>query len=112
MAATLDRLSRPLSDLRVSVTDRCNLRCRYCLPREAFARGFTFMPADELLSFEEITRLCRIFAGLGVAKIRLTGGEPPLRRRAQELGAALAGAACGDENATTTNRTPPCSKPH
>jgi cyclic pyranopterin phosphate synthase len=110
MAATLDRLSRPLSDLRVSVTDRCNLRCRYCLPREAFARGFTFMPAAELLSFEEITRLCRIFAGLGVAKIRLTGGEPLLRRGLEDLVAMLAGVDGVDEIAMTTNGTLLASK--
>jgi cyclic pyranopterin phosphate synthase len=103
MAATLDRLSRPLSDLRVSVTDRCNLRCPYCLPREAFAKGFRFMPTGELLTFEEIARLCRIFAGLGVSKIRLTGGEPLLRRGLEELVAKLAGVEGIDEIALTTN---------
>jgi cyclic pyranopterin phosphate synthase len=103
MTAPLDRLSRPLSDLRVSVTDRCNLRCPYCLPREAFAKGFGFMPTGELLSFEEITRLCRIFAGLGVAKIRLTGGEPLLRRGLEHLVAMLAGVEGINEIALTTN---------
>jgi GTP 3',8-cyclase len=103
MAATLDRLSRPLSDLRVSVTDRCNLRCPYCLPREAFAKGFRFMPSSELLSFEEIARVCRIFAGLGVAKIRLTGGEPLLRRGLEHLVAKLANVEGINEIALTTN---------
>jgi cyclic pyranopterin phosphate synthase len=75
----LDRFGRPLRDLRVSVTDRCNFRCRYCMPREVFGPGFEYLPRSEILSFEEITRLARIFAALGVRKLRLTGGEPTLR---------------------------------
>jgi cyclic pyranopterin phosphate synthase len=105
MPATFDRLSRPLTDLRVSVTDRCNLRCPYCLPREAFQRGFSFMPRAELLTFEEIVRVCRIFAGLGVSKIRLTGGEPLLRRDLEHLVAMLAAVDGIDDIALTTNGT-------
>jgi GTP 3',8-cyclase len=79
-SATLaDRFGRPLRDLRISVTDRCNFRCQYCMPREVFGPGFEFLRRDEILSFEEITRLARLFAGLGVRKVRLTGGEPTLR---------------------------------
>jgi cyclic pyranopterin phosphate synthase len=105
MRATLDRLSRPLTDLRVSVTDRCNLRCPYCLPREAFERGFSFMPRAELLTFEEIARVCRVFSGLGVSKIRLTGGEPLLRRDLECLVAMLAAIDGIDDIALTTNGT-------
>jgi cyclic pyranopterin phosphate synthase len=103
--ATLDRLSRPLRDLRVSVTDRCNLRCPYCLPRDAFGNGFAFMPPGELLSFEEIARVCRVFARLGVDKIRLTGGEPLLRRDLERLVQMLARIEGIDEVALTTNGT-------
>lgn len=105
MMVTVDRLSRPLRDLRVSVTDRCNLRCPYCLPREAFGRGFAFMPPGELLSFEEITRVCRVFARLGVNKIRLTGGEPLLRREVERLVEMLVRVEGIDEVALTTNGT-------
>jgi GTP 3',8-cyclase len=80
MTHPLDSRSRPLRDLRISVTDRCNFRCTYCMPKEVFGRDFHFLPAGELLTFEEIARLARIFAGLGVEKLRLTGGEPLLRR--------------------------------
>jgi cyclic pyranopterin phosphate synthase len=105
MPATFDRLSRPLSDLRVSVTDRCNLRCPYCLPREAFERGFSFMPRSELLTFEEIVRVCRVFARMGVSKIRLTGGEPLLRRDLEQLVAMLATVDGVEDIALTTNGT-------
>jgi cyclic pyranopterin phosphate synthase len=88
--AGLDRLSRPLRDLRLSVTDRCNFRCTYCMPREVFGHDFRFLPHAELLTFEEITRLARVFIGLGVRKIRLTGGEPLLRRDLERLVAMLA----------------------
>src|SRR5690349_817350 len=77
---TLDTLGRPVRDLRISVTDRCNFRCVYCMPREVFGPGFQFLPRAELLTFEEITRVARIFVGLGVEKLRLTGCEPLLRR--------------------------------
>ena len=86
----LDRLGRPLRDLRLSVTDRCNFRCPYCMPREIFGRDFEFLRREELLSFEEITRLAQMFAQLGVEKIRLTGGEPLLRRDLEALVEMLA----------------------
>src|SRR4051812_5647505 len=84
-AATRDRFGRALRDLRISVTDRCNFRCGYCMPREVFGSDFAFLPRNEILSFEEITRLARIFASLGVRKFRLTGGEPLLRHGLPEL---------------------------
>src|ERR1700680_824898 len=83
-------LARPMRDLRISVTDRCNFRCTYCMPKSVFGRDFRFLPASELLSFEEIARLARVFASRGVDKIRLTGGEPLLRRDLGKLVAMLA----------------------
>ncbi|SIR51008.1 cyclic pyranopterin monophosphate synthase subunit MoaA [Domibacillus enclensis] len=80
-----DTLQRPLRDLRISVTDRCNFRCTYCMPKEIFGDDYAFMPKSELLSFEEITRIARLFAAFGVKKIRLTGGEPLLRRDLPDL---------------------------
>src|SRR5690554_4332619 len=77
--AVLDTFGRQLRDLRISVTDRCNFRCRYCMPKEVFGPDFVFLPRDEVLSFEEITRVSRLFVERGVRKIRLTGGEPTLR---------------------------------
>jgi GTP 3',8-cyclase len=85
-----DTLGRPVRDLRVSVTDRCNFRCVYCMPREVFGRDYPFLPRAELLTFEEIERLARAFAGLGVEKIRITGGEPLVRRDVETLVAMLA----------------------
>jgi cyclic pyranopterin phosphate synthase len=81
----LDGLNRPLRDLRISVTDRCNLRCTYCMPREIFDENHAFLPRSELLSFEEIERLVRLSIRLGVRKVRLTGGEPLLRRGIEQL---------------------------
>ncbi|HEY8823407.1 MAG TPA: GTP 3',8-cyclase MoaA [Candidatus Limnocylindria bacterium] len=81
----LDTLGRPLHDLRISVTDRCNFRCVYCMPKEIFGKDFQFLPRVEILSFEEIERLVRIFVSLGVQKIRLTGGEPLVRRDLERL---------------------------
>ena len=86
-----DTLGRPLRDLRISVTDRCNFRCSYCMPKEVFDRDYAFLPQGSLLSFEEITRLARVFAAHGVRKIRLTGGEPLLRRHLESLIGMLAG---------------------
>ncbi|ANY17097.1 GTP 3',8-cyclase MoaA [Bordetella pseudohinzii] len=86
----LDRRARPLRDLRISVTDRCNFRCTYCMPREVFDAHYRFMPHAALLSFEEITRAARIFVRLGTEKIRLTGGEPLLRKDIDKLIAMLA----------------------
>jgi cyclic pyranopterin phosphate synthase len=86
----LDTLHRPLHDLRISVTDRCNFRCVYCMPREVFGRDYSFLPRSELLTFEEIERVARAFAAQGVRKLRLTGGEPLLRRDLEALVAMLA----------------------
>jgi cyclic pyranopterin phosphate synthase len=99
---TSDLLARPLRDLRISVTDRCNFRCRYCMPREVFGAEFPFLPRSELLTFEEITRLARIFAGHGVQKFRLTGGEPLLRNNLAGLVTMLHQIE-GTEVALTTN---------
>jgi cyclic pyranopterin phosphate synthase len=86
-----DTLQRPLRDLRISVTDRCNLRCTYCMPHAIFNKDHKFLPRAELLGFEEITRLAKSFIALGVRKIRLTGGEPLLRRDIEQLVGMLAG---------------------
>ncbi|MFT3803380.1 MAG: GTP 3',8-cyclase MoaA [Burkholderiaceae bacterium] len=86
----LDRLGRALHDLRISVTDRCNFRCGYCMPREVFDASYRFLPQASLLTFEEIERLARLFAAHGTRKIRLTGGEPLLRRHIEDLVAKLA----------------------
>lgn len=88
--APTDRLGRPLRDLRISVTDRCNFRCVYCMPKEIFGRDYAFLERDELLTFEEITRLARVAVAHGVQKLRLTGGEPLLRRGLEELVQMLA----------------------
>ena len=80
-----DTLGRPLRDLRISVTDRCNFRCSYCMPKEVFDKDYVFLPQSSLLSFEEITRLARIFVAHGVEKFRLTGGEPLLRKHLEVL---------------------------
>lgn len=85
-----DQLNRPLRDLRISVTDRCNFRCVYCMPKEVFDKNYAFLPHSSLLSFEEITRVARIFVAHGVQKIRLTGGEPLLRKNLEDLIAMLA----------------------
>ena len=85
-----DALGRPLRDLRISVTDRCNFRCSYCMPREVFDKNYAFLPHTSLLSFEEIERTARLFVAHGVQKIRLTGGEPLLRKNLEVLVAMLA----------------------
>jgi GTP 3',8-cyclase len=99
----LDRLDRPLRDLRVSVTDRCNLRCRYCMPREVYGEGFAFLDRSQLLSFEEIARVVSTLADLGVRKVRLTGGEPLLRRELERLVEMLARIDAIEEIAMTSN---------
>jgi cyclic pyranopterin phosphate synthase len=101
--ALLDRLGRPLRDLRISVTDRCNFRCTYCMPKEIFNREYEFLARDLLLSFEEIERLGRVFAGLGVHKVRITGGEPLLRRNLEQLIAGLKAIDGIDDVTLTTN---------
>jgi cyclic pyranopterin phosphate synthase len=90
MAQTLDAFGRPLRDLRISVTDRCNFRCTYCMPKEVFGQGHRFMDKKELLNFEEITRIARASVSLGAAKLRITGGEPLIRRDIEQLIAMLA----------------------
>ena len=85
-----DTFHRPLRDLRISITDRCNFRCVYCMPKEVYGRDYAFLPRRDLLTFEEIARLARVFAGLGVEKIRLTGGEPLIRRDVERLVEMLA----------------------
>ena len=80
-----DSFGRPLRDLRISVTDRCNFRCTYCMPAEIFGESYQFLPKEEILSFEEIARLARLFVGLGVNKLRITGGEPLLRTNLSRL---------------------------
>ena len=97
-----DRRGRPLRDLRISVTDRCNFRCVYCMPKEVFGKDYQFLEHKELLTFEEIARLARIFAGLGIEKIRLTGGEPLVRRHIERLIELLA-AIPGLDLTLTTN---------
>lgn len=98
-----DRLNRSMRDLRISVTDRCNFRCTYCMPKEVFNSKYQFMARDDLLSFEEITRLARLFAGHGVRKLRLTGGEPLLRKNLDVLVAELRKIEKIEDIALTTN---------
>jgi len=101
--APQDLRGRVLRDLRISVTDRCNFRCRYCMPREAFGEDFPYLPRAGILSFEEITRLAAVFLRLGVQKLRLTGGEPLLRRDLTELVKMLAALPESPDLALTTN---------
>jgi cyclic pyranopterin phosphate synthase len=98
-----DTRGRPLHDLRISVTDRCNFRCVYCMPRAVFGRDHAFLPRAELLSFDEIARLVGIFTRLGVEKVRLTGGEPLVRRDLPRLVATLAGIPGVNDLTLTTN---------
>jgi GTP 3',8-cyclase len=98
-----DAFRRPLRDLRLSVTDRCNFRCPYCMPAETFGPGFRFLPRAEVLSYEEIARLARIFVSLGAHKLRITGGEPLVRADLPELIEQLARIAGVDDIALTTN---------
>ena len=99
----LDTLSRPIRDLRISVTDRCNFRCTYCMPREVFNNDYKFLRREQLLNFEEITRISEIFASLGVRKIRLTGGEPLLRKNLPVLIRQLAKIDLIEDISLTTN---------
>jgi len=98
-----DQLHRPFHDLRISVTDRCNFRCTYCMPAEIFGADYRFLPRAQLLTFEEIARLVRVFASLGARKVRLTGGEPLLRRNLDALVAQIAAVPGIDDLAITTN---------
>lgn len=99
----VDTRCRGLRDLRISVTDRCNFRCTYCMPRNVFNRKYQFLPHDEVLTFEEIVRLAKIFRGHGMEKIRLTGGEPLLRRGIEKLVEMLARELPGVDLTLTTN---------
>ena len=98
-----DTRGRPLHDLRISVTDRCNFRCAYCMPREVYGRDYEFLPREQLLTFEEITRLAGLFAEQGVRKVRLTGGEPLLRRDLPDLVRMLKAVPGIDDLTLTTN---------
>lgn len=100
---TLDQFNRPLRDLRISVTDRCNFRCTYCMPAEIFGEKYQFLQKQKILTFEEIIRLTRIIAGLGAVKIRLTGGEPLVRQSLETLVAGLSQTAGVADIAMTTN---------
>jgi GTP 3',8-cyclase len=112
MTPVSDQLGRNLQDLRISVTDRCNFRCCYCMPRDVFGTDFAFMKPTELLSFEEIARLARVFVGLGVRKLRLTGGEPLLRHGIERLVEQLVTIDGVDDVAMTTNGTLLAKKAH
>lgn len=103
MSALGDLLGRPLRDLRISVTDRCNMRCNYCMPAEVFGPDYAYVPRGEILSFEEIARVVCIVGELGVRKVRLTGGEPLLRREMPVLVRMLAGLSAVEDLALTTN---------
>jgi GTP 3',8-cyclase len=99
----LDRLGRPLHDLRISVMDRCNFRCPYCMPKEQFHENYQFLKSRERLSFDELARLTKLFAGLGVRKVRLTGGEPLLRANLADLVGDLTSIPGIEDIALTTN---------
>lgn len=103
--AERDQFQRPLRDLRISVTDRCNFRCRYCMPAEVFGADYEYLPREDILDYEEITRLASVFLSLGVKKLRLTGGEPLLRRDLPELISQLAALDGLEDLALTTNGT-------
>jgi cyclic pyranopterin phosphate synthase len=106
-----DTLGRPLRDLRISVTDRCNFRCTYCMPKDVFGRDYEFLRREQLLTFEEIERLARAFVGHGVEKIRLTGGEPLLRRDVERLVELLAAIPGLDLTLTTNGSLLPLKAP-
>jgi len=102
-AEVKDALRRPIRDLRISVTDRCNFRCVYCMPRDVFGSDYEFLPRSELLSYEEIARLARCFAAIGVRKFRLTGGEPLVRRDLERLIGMLVSVEGVEDISLTTN---------
>ena len=103
MPAVTDKLGRPLGDLRVSVTDRCNFRCPYCMPAQVYGERYKFLPRSEILTFEEIARIVRLFVNLGVNKVRLTGGEPLVRQGVEKLISMLAGIPGVEDLTLTTN---------
>lgn len=100
---TSDYFKRALRDLRISVTDRCNFRCRYCMPEEVFGKDYPFLPRESVLSVEETVRIARIFARLGVRKMRITGGEPILRKELPEMIRGIAAIEGVQDIALTTN---------
>ncbi len=103
LPAVTDTFGRPMRDLRISVTDRCNFRCVYCMPKEVFGRDHAFLPRAEILDFEEIARVVQASVGLGVRKVRLTGGEPLVRRNLEELVRMLAAIDGVEDLTLTTN---------
>ncbi|MEX1071653.1 MAG: GTP 3',8-cyclase MoaA [Anaerolineales bacterium] len=110
MTRPIDQLNRPMHDLRISVTDRCNFRCTYCMPKGVFGRDYQFMPQDQLLSFEEIERITRVFVDLGVRKVRLTGGEPLMRRELETLVTKLTSIPLVEDLAVTSNGSFPLAR--
>ena len=100
---TTDKFGRQFRDLRISITDRCNFRCPYCMPEEIYGDRYEFLPRPDLLTFEEITRLAGIMAGLGAVKVRVTGGEPLVRNQVERLIEQLAGVEGVEDLAMTTN---------
>lgn len=113
MPTASDKLHRPLRDLRISVTDKCNMRCNYCMPQDRYGEHYVFLQRAQLLSFEEIARVTRLATALGVRKVRITGGEPLLRKDLPALVAMIAGIAEIGDIAMTTNALllPRCAKP-
>ncbi|MFL2653109.1 MAG: GTP 3',8-cyclase MoaA [Dehalococcoidia bacterium] len=103
MKNIFDKLNRPVKDLRISVTDRCNFRCTYCMPKEVYGEAFKFLPKKELLDFDEIEKIAKVFASIGVTKIRLTGGEPLVRKNIESLIKKLSRIDGIEDIAMTTN---------
>ena len=103
MKNIFDKYNRPVRDLRISVTDRCNFRCTYCMPKEVYGEAFKFLPKEELLDFDEIEKIAKSFAALGVTKIRLTGGEPLVRKNIEDLISKLSRINGIEDIAMTTN---------
>ena len=103
MKNIFDKYNRPVRDLRISVTDRCNFRCTYCMPKEVYGEAFKFLPKEELLDFDEIEKIAKSFASLGVTKIRLTGGEPLVRKNIEDLISKLSRINGIEDIAMTTN---------
>ena len=111
-ATVADTRGRHLRDLRISVTDRCNFRCTYCMPKEVYGRDFQFLERSQLLSFDEINRLVGIFKHHGIEKVRITGGEPLVRRQLERLIEMLAQDASGDHRRTVADHHEQPAKPH
>lgn len=112
MNPLVDTFARPLHDLRISLTDRCNFRCTYCMPKEVFGKDHAFLPQEQLLSFDEIETLTRAFVALGVRKVRLTGGEPLMRKGLEDLIARLAAVPGVEDIALTSNGSFPVERVH